>query len=1815
MKARAIGRYAICFLLILFWCTAHGEIVPVGKRVLLLYSYHPGFPTSPRILAGIRSVFGSGHPLIDIEYMDSKRLYNEESLENFHQQFSYKLANRDPYDLVITADDNALDYVLRRGKTLFGNTDKVFLGVNDIQKAISLDVRPDVTGVVEAPSFRETIDLAKAIFPQRKRAYILVDGTPSGQSDLRSIEEVIEREETLHFETISLKDIKWETFTDQLSAIDQDGVIFLISAYRDLRNTAKSFEESLQIIRNATDLPIFHFWRHGMGKGVLGGVIIDHYAQGREAAVLAAQILDDASISAPPIIRQSPNVLTLDYSLVTSYGVNQTRLPDGIYWINLPENTSNPYRTYYLYTLLGLGSSLIVVSVLFPLLRKYRQLTRKITKSEQQYRTIVENSHDGIWQIDSEGKTTFVNQTMADMFGYSIEEMRGRSMYGFMDEEAIRTAQKNLQHRSSGIAESHDFKFQHKAGHEVWTRMNTIPINDSDGRFIGALAMVSDITESRRESLRLKESEEKFYQLTHTIREVFWLGSPDWQEVYYVSPGYESVWGRSCQTLYEDATSWMKALPHEDLIKVEVFLAEQAQVPWEELHFPEYRVVRPDGEVCWIDAKAFAIFDESGKLHRVAGIAEEVTKRKNKELELSHRLDLEKLIANQASILLDASVEELDQRLEGLLEKVGLFSASDSAYIFQFDNTNHTMSNSHEWCAEGIAAQKQNLQQLSLSEFQYMLGLFAQDKPLFIQSLDDLPTEASGLKQYLTEQQIASLLAMPIYIDHELSGFIGFDAVSKSSKWQQGDILLLRAFSDVLASAIKRHRIEAALRESRRTIQTLLDNLPGAAYRCRSDKQWSMCFISDGIADMTGYEPSDLVENRLLSYADVIHPDDRERVEKQVMDAIAQRRSFEIEYRIFDRWRREHWMWEKGALTTSGEGAPMIEGFISDITDRKRVESALQISEDYLRLIMNSTAEAIYGLDEHGHCTSINRAGLEQLGYENESELIGKNMHQVIHHSRPDGSPYPADDCPILQAFHQSEQIHLYSEVFWRKDSSHFPAEYWSYPLIEKGVNKGAVVTFIDITERKFNEEVMESRVKLLDYAQGHDVHDFLVFALDEACVKTDSKIGFCHFLEADQKTLTLQAWSSRTTNEFCQAVGDGLHYDLDEAGMWADAVRERRPVIHNDYQTLPYKQGLPEGYAPVTCELSVPVFRHNKIVAIMGVGNRSLQNYADYDVQKVSRIADLTWDIVENKLIEGQLEQNRKQLNTILDTVTEGVALWDDWARLRYANSRFFTLVDLPVDLWDREAGVGKTLSEFVPATSPLIEFEASLNKLLNHGEPVENLPLEIERKGLETRWVRVTIHTLYDSTNCKISGAVSTMVDITAQKIHEHQMKQLAHFDNLTQLPNRLLAIDRLRQMIARSRRTGELMAVCYLDLDGFKAVNDSLGHEVGDELLKEAANRLLMTVRNGDTVSRLGGDEFLLLFADLKDQQETQVILKRILKVTAKPYTVAGSVLSMVTASLGVTLFPNDNSEPDALIHHADQAMYMAKESGKNCYQFFNKDFESRIRAQEETMTEIVKGIESGQLIVHYQPVIDCREGRVITAEALIRWDHPILGLLEPAEFLPLINRNEVMLSISECAIEQAVTLIDRLKTEGLALSVSVNLFPEQSYDPNFLVMLRKQLVDLSQQQRSHLLVELPERVVASHYKQAEQFISECLNMGVECVLDDFGIGDTSIQQLSGLPVRYIKVDRALTQKMLSNERKIAIIKSIISMANAFNRVVIVQGVEEERQMATLLTFGCSRMQGYLFSEALPLDEFSQWLVSTMDSPDWLQRFITS
>ena len=260
----------------------------------------------------------------------------------------------------------------------------------------------------------------------------------------------------------------------------------------------------------------------------------------------------------------------------------------------------------------------------------------------------------------------------------------------------------------------------------------------------------------------------------------------------------------------------------------------------------------------------------------------------------------------------------------------------------------------------------------------------------------------------------------------------------------------------------------------------------------------------------------------------------------------------------------------------------------------------------------------------------------------------------------------------------------------------------------------------------------------------------------------------------------------------------------------------------------------------------------------------------------------------------------------------------------------------------------------------------------------------------------------------------------------------------------------------------------------------------------------------------------------------------------------------------------------------------------------------------------MAEIVEAMDRNQLVVHYQPVVECTDRRVIGAEALVRWDNPVLGRLEPDEFLPLFDQGDIKLAISQWVIERSISFVNQVNRAGLSIAVSINIFPEQSYDREFFYMLRRYLERVSQKQRPQLQIEIPEQVVVSNFEQIERFVNDCLEMGVECVLDDFDAGDISMQQLARLPVRYVKVNRRLTQKILFDEKEYELIKGILSVADGFGKEIIFEGVEDMQQFLKLRDLGATLMQGYLFSEAIPEAMFETWAKSFSDSSEWAERF---
>ncbi|MCG5514411.1 putative bifunctional diguanylate cyclase/phosphodiesterase [Ectothiorhodospira shaposhnikovii] len=429
----------------------------------------------------------------------------------------------------------------------------------------------------------------------------------------------------------------------------------------------------------------------------------------------------------------------------------------------------------------------------------------------------------------------------------------------------------------------------------------------------------------------------------------------------------------------------------------------------------------------------------------------------------------------------------------------------------------------------------------------------------------------------------------------------------------------------------------------------------------------------------------------------------------------------------------------------------------------------------------------------------------------------------------------------------------------------------------------------------------------------------------------------------------------------------------------------------------------------------------------------------------------------------------------------------------------------------------------------------------------------------------------------------------------IHQHELDRMAHYDILTGVPNRRLLADRISQAIARARRNLSPMAICYLDLDGFKPINDRFGHAMGDRLLLVIAERLKTLLRADDTLARLGGDEFVLLFNHLDDADEAHRLFERMLTAVAEPAILDG-VCVRLSASMGVTFFPRDDHDADTLIRHADQAMYQAKEAGKNRYAVFDLDQSRRQQTRMEFIRSMATGLREGQFLLHYQPRVDLVSGRVTGAEALLRWRHPKRGLLMPASFLDDLSGSELEPEMGRWVIEQALQQLARWQAQGLRLHISVNVSADHLLEPGFADYLEAALARHPQLSRESLECEILETATFSDLYQAGSVIARCKKLGVRFALDDFGTGYSSLAYFRSLPVDVLKIDRSFVMDMLEDPNDLDIVESIVGLAATFNKEIIAEGVESMEQAAYLIRLGCRHGQGYgiarpMLPEALP------------------------
>jgi len=454
-----------------------------------------------------------------------------------------------------------------------------------------------------------------------------------------------------------------------------------------------------------------------------------------------------------------------------------------------------------------------------------------------------------------------------------------------------------------------------------------------------------------------------------------------------------------------------------------------------------------------------------------------------------------------------------------------------------------------------------------------------------------------------------------------------------------------------------------------------------------------------------------------------------------------------------------------------------------------------------------------------------------------------------------------------------------------------------------------------------------------------------------------------------------------------------------------------------------------------------------------------------------------------------------------------------------------------------------------------------------------------------------------------------VALFSDISALKQHEKQLEHIAHYDVLTELPNRVLLADRLYQAMAQTQRRKQLLAVAYLDLDGFKLINDTHGHEVGDQVLVILARRMQQTLREGDTLARLGGDEFVAVLLDLKEVAAGISMLGRLLAAAAKPMNV-GELVLQVSASLGVTFYPQaQDIDAEQLLRQADQAMYQAKVTGKNRHHVFDANQDSSMRGYHESLERIRLALSHSELVLHYQPKVNMRSGQVIGAEALIRWQHPDRGLLAPSEFLPVIEDHPLAVDVGEWVIDTALTQIERWHEAGLNLQqVSVNVGARQLQQADFVERLKSILAKHPQVNPANLQIEVLETSALSDMTQVSKVIEECAQIGVMFALDDFGTGYSSLTYLKRLRVALLKIDQSFVRDMLEDADDLAILEGVIGLAAAFKRQVIAEGVETIEHGTALLKLGCELAQGYGIARPMPGAQMPSWVAAWQPDDAW-------
>ncbi len=866
---------------------------------------------------------------------------------------------------------------------------------------------------------------------------------------------------------------------------------------------------------------------------------------------------------------------------------------------------------------------------------------------------------------------------------------------------------------------------------------------------------------------------------------------------------------------------------------------------------------------------------------------------------------------------------------------------------------------------------------------------------------------------------------------------------------------------------------------------------------------------------------------------------------------------------VITRLQRDHMLekWRTEVRTLVGTLVPtlLVIAMLATAFYRRQMDAAAQRTEAerLLRInatVFNASSEAIVITDADANIISVNAAFTRITGH-TEQEVLGRNP-RLLSSGLQDKSFYASLWAQLVATGRWQGQI-----VNRRKDGSLFDAEL-SINISRDGHGclQHYVGVIADVTERKRNE----SRVLELN-------RDFVSFL--------DNTSDFVYFKDRNSRF--------RFASQTLANITSHAH--------WRDMIGK------HDLEVFP-----PET-ARIYHEEELPIFQNgtpllNKVDPYFDAsGNRgwvSTSKWPLFDAEgKVEGLFGISRDITAHKLNEEKLELAA----SVFHNSREGITITRTDGTIVDVNEAFTNITG-----YSRDEVLGKNPRILSSGRQNTAHYTSMWQSLINKGHWYGEI--WNRRKSGEVYAEMLTITTVPDAQG-KPLHYVALFSDITTAKVHEQQLEHIAHYDALTSLPNRVLLADRLKQAMLQVQRRAQRLAVVFLDLDGFKAVNDTHGHEAGDHLLAMLAVRMKAALREGDTLARIGGDEFVAVLVDLVDATESMPMLNRLLAAASEPVQWNGAALQ-VSASLGVTLYPQDEElDADQLQRQADQAMYQAKVLGKNGYHFFDASHDRHVRDHHESVERIRHALAVGEMVLHYQPKVNMRTGKIVGAEALIRWRHPDRGVLAPTLFLPLIESHALAVELDEWVIHTALQQMQTWQDGGLVLPISINVGARLLQKHDFVQRIQTILAAHPGVDPRNVELEVLETSALLDIDRVSWSMQECRDFGVKFALDDFGTGYSSLAYVKRLPVSQLKIDQSFVRDMLVDKDDMAILRAVMGLAAAFQQEVIAEGVETAEHGVALMRLGCDFAQGYFISRPMPADALPLWAQNWQCDPAWI------